>query len=69
MTLAQLENKVSVSWKGYGSYHVVVEYRNRYISYTEHDSQLWDTLKGSSCGYTRKQALQIMYKNCVRANK
>lgn len=68
MTLERLYQHVDVTWKGYGSYQVLIKYRNKFYRCIAHDSMMWDTIKGAHTGYTIRQAFQHFYDECKRQN-
>jgi hypothetical protein len=77
MTLKQLQEKVSISWIGYGTYRVTIQYRGKEYSIVTHNSLAYDRIKGSDdwnsdkqvrCGYTLKQAYMALWYECKRKN-
>lgn len=73
MTTAQLKEKVSFFFAGYGHYKVTITYRGK-----EYNCTSTDTLAVDSIGFdghrsdryykTDKQALMALYNECKRAN-
>ena len=76
MTKQELLNKVSISWKGYGTFNVTIEFRGKSYSCTSHNTLAYDRIRSddsmseyrSEFGYTYKQALEALYDECKRAN-
>ena len=69
MTTQELLERLTLTWKGYGTYKVTIEYRKKFYSCICFDSMMWDTYKGANTGYTYKQALQYFYNECKRKNQ
>ena len=76
MTLKQFKDKVSVTWKGYGTYRIEIEYRGREYTCLTHNAPAYDRIKGNddwtdrtvACFYTLKQAYQHLWDECKRKN-
>ena len=76
MTLQNLKDRVTVTWFGYGTYKVVVTFRNKYLFCLSHDSSAYDRIKYSDGyaprtllgGYTLKQAYASFYYKCLVRN-
>lgn len=75
MTTQDLIGRVTIQWKGYGSYNVTIEYRGKFYYCTSHNSLAYDRIKNSAVedrveayGYTYKQAFRSFYNECKRAN-
>lgn len=75
MTTQELRKRITIQWKGYGSYKVTIEYRGKLYSCTSHNSLAYDRIKSSdvednveSYGYTYKQACLSFYNECKRNN-
>ena len=78
MNAEELRNRIQVRWKGYGTYEVTIEYRNKYYRCTSHNSLAYDRINvdGTECygdrqevgTYTYKSALQSFYDECKRKN-
>ena len=76
MKKQELLNKVSISWKSYGTYDVTIEFRGNSYSCISHNTLAVDRIKSdesisdnrSEHGYTYKQALEALYDECKRAN-
>ena len=76
MTIQKLLNKVSISWKSYGTYNVTIEFRGNSYSCISTDTMAYDRIKSrdgmndyrSEFGYTYKQAWEALYDECKRAN-
>lgn len=76
MTTEQLKERVSVSWRGHGTYKVTITYRgHQYSSYT-HNSMAYDRVKDggnlvdtvTAYGYTMKEALRSLWDECKYKN-
>lgn len=77
LTLKQLKDRVSVGWKGYGTYTVEIEWHGRKYHCTSHNAPAIDRIHGENYvpdtkhadgGYTLKQAYAAFYEECKRAN-
>ena len=77
MTTQELRDRITIKWKGYGSYKVTIEYRGKIYSCTSHNSLAYDRIRGYVDDvpdrvvrdfYTYKGALQSLYDECKRAN-
>lgn len=77
MTTQELRERISIEWRGYGSYRITIDFRGKMYSCTSHNSLAYDRIKGyadevldrvEKCGYTYKGALQSLYDECKRAN-
>ena len=45
MTKQELLNKVSISWKGYGTFNVTIEFRGKRYSCTSHNTLAYDRIR------------------------
>ena len=73
MTEKDISSKITIHWKGYGTYRVTITYRRKIYSCISHNSQAYDMRnweKGEPRTYynTRKQALMALYNECKRKN-
>ena len=77
MTTQELRSRITVRWKGYGTYKVTIEYRGKFYSCTSHNSLAYDRITGYAYevpdravkdSYTYKGALQALFDECKRAN-
>jgi hypothetical protein len=77
MTTQELRGRITIQWKGYGTYKVTIEYRGKFYSCTTHDSLAYDRITGYAYevpdmavkgSYTYKGALQALFDECKRAN-
>lgn len=77
MNTEELRRRITIRWKGYGSYKVTIEYRGKFYSCTSHNSLAYDRIGGYADNvsdravrdfYTYKGALQALYDECKRAN-
>lgn len=75
MTTQELIGRVTIQWKGCGSYRVTIEYRGKFYSCTSHNSLAYDRIKDYESperavrySYTYKGALQTLYDECKRVN-
>lgn len=77
MTTQELRGRITIQWKGYGTYKVTIEYRGKCYSCTSHNSLAYDRIKGYADEvpdralkdfYTYKGALLALYDECKRAN-
>lgn len=68
MTTQELQDRLTVRWNGYGSYRVTIYYRNKRYTCNSHNSMAYDAMRGSTNGYTYKQALQSFYDECKMLN-
>ena len=77
MTLKQLKDKVSVTWAGYGTFQVEMEYRGKIYRCVTHNAPAYDRITGSDdwnsdrevhCFHTLKQAYMALLDECKRKN-
>lgn len=71
MTLKQLEERVSWSWCGYGTYEVTITYRGKQYHCKCHDTLANDDYQSEghrSYYKTDKQCLMAFYDECKRKN-
>jgi hypothetical protein len=77
MSKDELKSRISIQWKGYGTYKVTIEYRGKFYSCTSHNSLAYDRIKGYADDisdrsvrdfYTYKGALQALWDECKRIN-
>lgn len=75
MNTEELRRRITIQWKGYGSYKVTIEYRGKSYSCTSHNSLAYDRINTNSVdyritcySYTYKGALQALYNECKRCN-
>ena len=72
MTIKQLLEHISVSWKGYGLYEVEITFRGKTYTCGSNNSHAWDDRNwepgDGSHYYTKKQALQSFWDECCRKN-
>lgn len=77
MTTQELRERISIKWRGYGSYRITIDFRGKMYSCTSHNSLAYDRINGYAdevsdrvveCSYTYKGALQALYDECKRAN-
>ena len=77
MTTQELRGRITIQWKGYGTYKVTIEYRGKFYSCTSHNSLAYDRITGYADEvpdravydfYTYKGALQALFDECKRAN-
>lgn len=78
MNTRKLRDRISIHWKGYGSYRVTIEYRGKLYYCTSNNSLAYDRINvdGTECYgdravrglYTYRQALQALWDECKRAN-
>lgn len=77
MNTEELRRHITIQWKGYGSYKVIIKYRGKFYYCTSHNSLAYDRITGYADEvpdravrnfYTYKGALQALYDECKRAN-
>lgn len=77
MTTQELRERISIEWRGYGSYRITIDFRGKMYSCTSHNSLAYDRINGHAHEvsdreeqgyYTYKGALQALYDECKRAN-
>ena len=77
MTTQELRDRITIQWKGYGTYKVTIEYCGKSYSCTSHNSLAYDRITGYADEvpdravrdfYTYKGALQALFDECKRAN-
>lgn len=76
MNTQDLRDRITIQWKGYGTYRVTIEYRGKLYFCTSHNSLAYDRINNndifdnrvSSYGYTYREALSALYNECKRAN-
>ena len=61
MSKDELRSRITIRWKGYGTYKVTIEYRGKLYSCTSHNSLAYDRID-------EKGALQAFWDECKRAN-
>ena len=78
MTTKELRERITIQWKGHGSYKVSITYKGKVYSCTSHNSMAYDRIRGYADEvpdravhdfYTYKGALQALYDECKRANE
>ena len=77
MSKDELKSRITIRWKGYGNYKVMIEYRGKFYYCTSHNSLAYDRIRGYSDNvsdrsvrdsYTYKGALQALWDECKRNN-
>jgi len=75
MTIQEFIDRITIQWKGYGTYKITIEYRGKLYSCTSHNSLAYDRIKNIDVedrvkvyGYTYKQACLSFYNECKSAN-
>lgn len=77
MNTEKLRRRISIRWKGYGTYRITIEYRGKTYSCTSHNSLAYDRIRGYADSvsdrtvrdfYTFKGALKALWDECKRAN-
>ena len=77
MNTEELRRRITIQWKGYGTYKVTIEYRRETYSCTSHNSLAYDRITGYAYDvpdravkdfYTYKGALITLWDECKHAN-
>ena len=74
MTLEQLQNRVTMTWIGYGTYRVKTTHRGRQLSGITHNTLAIDRIKSDDCVparkevglYTLRSAYQALHDEIIR---